>query len=74
MIAFLVEQVLCSAGTLIFAGNSLHATLSGTEMEMWNAIDPRLAIILRALMFGAMIHSTSRMSQEIKKIENERSR
>ena len=74
MIAFLVEQVLCSTGTLVFAANSLHSTLTGAKMELWNAIDPMLAVVLRAIMFGAMIHSTSRMSQEIKKIENERNR
>lgn len=74
MIAFLIEQVLCSAGTLVFAANSLLSALTGAEMEFWNTIDPKLAIALRAIMFGAMIHSTGRMSQEIKKIDNERSR
>lgn len=72
MIAFLLEQVICSIGTMVFSANSLWSTLTGQEMVLWNAFPPGLAIIVRAAMFGAMIHSTSRMSQEIKKIENER--
>lgn len=71
MVAFLVEQMVSSLGTLVFATNSLLGTISGEDNAVWNNIDPSLAILLRSLMFLAMIHSTRAMAREIKRITEE---
>ncbi len=71
MMAFLIEQVLSSAGTMIFSSNSLLATLLGRDPEEWNSIDPWFAILIRFVMFGAMLHSTIRLSVEVKKINDQ---
>jgi hypothetical protein len=72
MVAFMMEQVISSLGTLVFAANSLLGSLSHEGHEEWNNIDPKLAIFLRTVMFLAMIRSTSAMSNEIRKIQNGR--
>lgn len=75
MVAFMMEQVISSGGTLLFATNSLVGTITGEHSDIWNNIDPSIAISIRSVMFIAMIHSTSAMTYEIRKIQkNARSR
>ena len=58
MVFMLAEQLITATCTLIFSANSLATSLLGMPPSDWNNIDPVTAIILRLIMFGAMIHST----------------
>ena len=71
MVAFMIEQIISSSATLIFAINSLLRTFCGEAYGHWDIIDPKLAILLRAAMFIAMVHATESMANEIRKIKNE---
>jgi len=71
---FLVEQIVSAVGTMLFSINSLIGTIQGEDHTEWNNIDPRLAILIRAIMFGFMIHATTSMSYEVKKIIEEQRR
>lgn len=68
MLRFLLEQVVCSLGTLVFSANSLYSTIVGHEPKEWNNISPWAAIAIRAAMFMAMIHSTSHLARSIREI------
>jgi len=74
MVAFMVEQIISSLGTLTFATNSLLGSFGGEPHDEWNNVDPSLAIVIRSMMFLAMIHSTGAMSNEIRKIQDENTR
>lgn len=71
MKAMLIEQITSSAGTLYFSANSLLATIMGVPEDQWNTIDPTVAIVVRVLMFGMMIHATSRMSVSVRRVLHE---
>ena len=68
MIAMLVEQVVSALGTMAFSANSLLATLMELPPDEWNSIPPVVAIVIRDVMFGAMIHSTTRLSVSVQKV------
>ncbi len=68
MVFLMVEQVVSASGTLVFSINSMHGALSGEHEHDWNSIDPKLAIVLRILMFVAMIHSNVHLTISIKSI------
>ena len=79
--AFLAEQVISAVCTIIFAANSLAGTIRGDDSSGWNNIDPSVAIALRAIMFGAMLHATyhlmvevSRCKEELRNLRNRLSR
>ena len=56
---------------MLFSINSLIGTIQGEHHSEWNNINPELAILIRAIMFGFMIHATTSMSYEVKKIIEE---
>ena len=65
---FLMEQIVTAACTLIFSASSLARTIFGTDFQMWNSMDPRIAIGLRFLMFLFMILSTLKLAYEVRRI------
>lgn len=71
MQALLAEQITSSIGTMLFAANSLLATLTGVPPEHWNSIPPEAAIAIRAVMFIAMIHATVRISVSVRRVLHE---
>jgi hypothetical protein len=71
---FLAEQIVTSAGTLAFASSSLIAAINGAEFLSWNAANPGLAIVIRAAMFTAMLLSTFKLTQEVRKVASEQER
>ena len=71
MVWLLLEQTITATGTVMFSANSLIHTMMGVDPSEWNNIPPSVAIVLRTVMFTAMIHSTNRISDEIKKIQKE---
>lgn len=68
MVYLMTEQVVSASCTMAFSVNSLMGTLVGESQTSWNNIDPLTAIVLRAAMFGAMIHSNVHLSRSIKKV------
>lgn len=74
MQTFLVEQVVSATGTMLFAINSLVGTATGENMSTWNNLDPSVAIVIRAVMFLAMIHATATLSIEVHKIVSDMER
>ena len=68
MQAFLIEQIVSTLGTLIFASNSLIASVLEAPPSDWNSLGPEVSTTIRLLIFGAMLHSTVYLSYEIKKI------
>lgn len=68
---FLVEQIVTSAGTLLFSINSLWVSSTGGEFALWNSISPGYAILIRAAMFSAMILSTAKLSMEVARIASQ---
>lgn len=71
---FLGEQIITSVGTLIFASSSLISAIMGVEYLRWNSLSPELSTFIRAAMFGAMLLSTIKLTQEIRKIAAEQER
>lgn len=71
MQAFLWEQTVSASCTLIFASSSLYAAVTGLPEETWNRIPPNIADLLRTLMFGVMIYSTTKLSNEVRRIIDE---
>ena len=65
---FLFEQIISAVGTMFFSVNSLIGTIRGEHPSEWNNMNPELPILIRAIMFGFMIHATTSMSYEVKKI------
>lgn len=65
---FLAEQIITSTGTLLFSINSLWLSTTGGEFALWNSISPSYAILIRAVMFGAMLLSTAKLSIEVARI------
>lgn len=74
MQTFLVEQVVSATGTMLFAINSLVGTVTGESVSTWNNLDPSVAIVIRAVMFTAMIHATATLSIEVHKIVSDMER
>jgi hypothetical protein len=71
MQAFLIEQIVSTLGTLIFASNSLISSVFEAPPSDWNNLGPEVSTVIRLLIFGAMLHSTVYLSYEIKKIIKE---
>ena len=71
MIGMLVEQVVSASGTMLFSCNSLLATIMNVPADQWNNIPPLVAIVIRIAMFGAMVHSTVRLSMSVQKVLND---
>ena len=71
---FLGEQIITSVGTLIFSYSSLVAAVGGQDYLRWNNVTPEVATIIRAMMFGAMLLSTLKLSVEVRKIIAEQER
>lgn len=68
---FLCEQIVTSIGTLLFSISSVVSSTMGRDFESWNAIPPHWAILIRSLMFSAMILSTVKLSIEVARISRE---
>lgn len=68
---FLCEQIVTSVGTLVFSISSVVSSTTGRDFESWNAIPPYWAILIRSLMFSAMIISTVKLSIEVARISRE---
>ena len=68
MVFMLIEQVVTATCTFVFSLNSLATSLLGMPPSTWNSIDPMAAIVLRLIMFGAMIHSTLHLSRSVRNI------
>ena len=71
---FLGEQIVTSVGTLIFATSSLLSAIGGTEYLRWNSVTPEISTVIRAMMFGAMLLSTIKLTSEVMKIAAEQER
>lgn len=72
MCFLLGEQIVTAGCTLLFAANSLIATITGEPEAEWNAIGTNEAIALRCIMFGVMIYSTIHLSQSVRTIIHKR--
>ena len=71
---FLCEQIITSIGTLIFSYSSLASAVGGHDYLRWNNISPEWATLIRAMMFGAMLLSTLKLTAEVRKIIAEQGR
>lgn len=71
---FLGEQIITSVGTLVFATASLSSAIGGIDYLKWNSLSPELSTTIRAMMFGAMLLSTIKLTREVRKIAAEQER
>jgi hypothetical protein len=71
MQAFLIEQMVSTVGTLVFAGTSLVSSILTMPPINWNSLGPELSTFIRLVIFLAMLHSTLYLSRETKRILKE---